>query len=442
LHCRRITLSFVGELARSPSPDVVSFCERCGGRLGANGRSQYAITCASCRCFVCSSCQATPSQCRWCLADATEASSAGRPTTSRRVAARGAAPGTRVVAVDATRTPSARAPTLSPAATETPTGGVLRPWWMPPPGASPRQLAGLVGAIAGLALLGLLAVAAVLTTRTYAPAAGVAAATGTPAPTATHAARLVTRAPSAASSPVSSAAPSSAKPSPSPSASPRSMTGPPASPAGAVANPPVAATARVTAAVARAWPNAVGATSIEVVVAVRNVGAGTIALEAAASTFRVRSGGSVVAAGRFDAAVPGSVSPHETGYLVATLSTPLVAPTAARRLSADARVAATPAVPDPGGLRVALRPPSYGPDTIRVPGTLSNGSTAAASNVMLGAVVLDDRGAPLAALYGLANAGPIAPNAGALFTLDYPPTGPLPRASVYEIDGFAWELTR
>jgi hypothetical protein len=189
----------------------------------------------------------------------------------------------------------------------------------------------------------------------------------------------------------------------------------------------------------RAWPTAVGGISLNVVVAVQNRGSGTVALNPAASTYTIRDrSGATVAVGRFAVALPATLAPGATAYLAATDTTPFAGSTAG--LAVEPQVSVAPGVPETVDLRVTTSPARASGGSVTVPATITNESGAIVANVTIGAVLLDARGRPLAALYGLADIGPLAPGASAKVTLDYPPAGPLDPENVARVVASAFEL--
>jgi hypothetical protein len=281
----------------------------------------------------------------------------------------------------------------------------------------------------GLTVLGLFALIAILAPRSYAPEAGVAGATGTPRASVRAAASPArpTQVAVGGAAASTGAQPSGAQPS-----------GAPASAQAPSAGPPAGSTA-LTSMTVRAWPTAVGGISLHVVVAVQNRGSGTVALNLATSAYTIRDrAGATVAVGRFAVALPPTLAPGATAYLAATDTTPFAGSTAG--LAVEPQVSVAPGTPETVALRVTTSPARASGGSVSVPATITNVSGATVANVMIGAVLLDARGRPLAALYGLADIGPLAPGASAKVTLDYPPAGPLDLENVARVAASAFEL--
>lgn len=370
--------SGMGGFIASPSPGFRAFCERCGGRLGTHGRANTPIPCFQCGCFVCSTCEAAPNLCRSCA-------------------------GERVVPVAPERV---RADRIRVA------------------------VAGV-----GLAVLGLFALIAIAAPRSYAPETGVAGATGTPPASERSAGAAASTTDVGVGAPPAS--PGAHAPAGTPSASEPASAVEGSFPAPAPPTP--AGSMALTSMTVRAWPTAVGGTSLHVIVAVRNGGSETVALDPAASTYTIRErAGATVAVGRFAAALPRTLVPGATAYLVATDTTPFAESTAG--LAVEPHVSVAPGTRELTDLRVTASPPRASGGSVTVPVTITNESAASAANVMIGAVLLDARDRALAALYGLADIGPLAPGTSAKVTLDYPPAGPLDPENVARVVASAFEL--
>jgi hypothetical protein len=222
-----------------------------------------------------------------------------------------------------------------------------------------------------------------------------------------------------------------------PAASSAASTGP-ATQTPATETPATVTGVSVVSTSTRSWSDASGGTSLQVLLAARNAGGGTVALDPDASTYTVTAAGVTVSTGRFRAALPAVLGPGETGFLVADVSTPLV--DAGTKLAASASVAASPAEAGPTTLAVEVADVRFLADGAVVETRLTNQANTAASNVVVGAVMLDRGSRPIAALYGFADVGSLQPGATATSTLRYPAIGRIDRSSVSRVVATAYEL--
>lgn len=189
----------------------------------------------------------------------------------------------------------------------------------------------------------------------------------------------------------------------------------------------------------RAWPGAVGGTNLQVLASARNTTAHAVALDPDSSTYRVSDAKTgTVSTGRFTAALPVVLGPGETGYLAANVSTPLIEPTA--HLVAEATIVGVPAELGPRALTLEVGRLHYSVDGVALEARVTNHSTATASNVVVGAVLLDGAGAPIAAVYGLAADGPLGAGRTDGLTIRSPASGPLDPGVVQRVVATAYEL--
>lgn len=177
---------------------------------------------------------------------------------------------------------------------------------------------------------------------------------------------------------------------------------------------------------------------MQVIVPVRNAGAGWIELPRSTSTYRVVDGaGREIASGLFTAALPEVIGPGEIGYLIETVSSAFVVGRGERAVQADIKAVATER--PIARLSVDALKASTAPDGgLRVTGRVRNVGSSATGWVMAGAIVLDRTGRPLGAAYDPGRIGTIQPGASATFDTSYPGAPPM-TANAAKLVGVVYE---
>jgi hypothetical protein len=191
--------------------------------------------------------------------------------------------------------------------------------------------------------------------------------------------------------------------------------------------------------VALSWSGPYGERRIQVIVPVHNDGAEWLALPQSTSTYRVEDAkGREVASGVFTAALPAAVAPHETGYLVDTVSAAFVAWRG--RAVVDATVKAVALRPPSSTLHVTDLAVSTAPDGgLRVSGQIHNDGTTASGWVVAGAVVLDGAARPLGAVYDPGRIGRMEAGSSQPFDTTYPGAPAPPASKATTLVGVAFE---
>src|SRR3954471_11364239 len=212
-----------------------------------------------------------------------------------------------------------------------------------------------------------------------------------------------------------------------------------ASPAPAGSTTPAAAAAdlRVGPGTVRTWTGPYRETRMQVIVPVANEGKDPVALPRSASTYRVVDGrGRELASGLFTIALPGTIAPKETAYLVETVSAVFVAGSGTPKVTAH--VAAIPVAAPTASLRVTDVAATTGPDGgMRVTGVVHNDGAAKTGWLVAGGVLVDPKGRAMGAAYDPGRVGPLDPGATAKFDTSYP--GAPPPTNGTKLVGVAFE---
>lgn len=187
------------------------------------------------------------------------------------------------------------------------------------------------------------------------------------------------------------------------------------------------------------WTGPYGELRLQIILAVRNVGADWLRLPRSMSTYRVvDESDRELAGGVFTAALPEFVGPGETAYLVDTLSTTFADPR--KVAAAEADVHAVIADPPSTLLSVAAVSVSTGPNGgLEASGQVRNDGALSARSVMAGVVALDQAGQPIGAVYDLTDVGQIEPGSSIPFDTEYPGAPPIGDSVVGSVLGFAFE---
>jgi hypothetical protein len=178
---------------------------------------------------------------------------------------------------------------------------------------------------------------------------------------------------------------------------------------------------------------------MQVIVPVRNVGAGWFQLPRSISTYRVRDdAGREIASGVFTAALPATIGPSQVGYLVDTVSAAFLAPSGTPSVTTEVDVVAV----DRPATELALA--DFAASTgvsggLRVTGLVRNDGSRPAEWVIAGAVLLAKDGAPLGAVYDPSDGGRLEPGAAMAFDTEYPGAPPPPDGAGTTLTGFAFE---
>ena len=243
-------------------------------------------------------------------------------------------------------------------------------------------------------------------------------------------------------SPAGSATPApSARPTvsntPAPSASPTVSNTPTPSVAHGVAQGEPALTLGRIAV--RMWDGSYGETRLQVIQPVRNDDDRWIHLPLSLSTYRIATpNDQEVASGIFTAALPATIAPGETGYLIDTVSVAFVEPSDSDSATSD--VQAVAADPLAGALSVGeLRAALGVGGGLRVTGRVQNEGNEATRWVMAGAVVLAPNGSPLGAVYDPSDVGRLGPGQTQTFDTEYPGAPPIGAGVAMELVGVAFE---
>ena len=192
-------------------------------------------------------------------------------------------------------------------------------------------------------------------------------------------------------------------------------------------------------AAVRTWQGPYGETRLQVIVPVRNDDARWLALPRSTSTYRiVDQEGRGVASGVFTAALPATVGPGETGYLVDTVSVTFVDPTDDQSVEADVRAMQTdaPVASISVSELSAATSPAGG---LRVTGQVRNDGTTATQWIMVGAVALAQDGTPLGAVYDPTDIGRLEPGEVLAFDTEYPGAPPPSAGVAADLIGMAFE---
>jgi hypothetical protein len=209
------------------------------------------------------------------------------------------------------------------------------------------------------------------------------------------------------------------------SPSPRSV-GPSVSPSEAPPPPAVAYTTAPPALVT--WKGAFGETRVQVIVPVRNDGEGWMSIPRSGSTYRLLDSDSEVASGIFTAALPSTIGPGQTGYLIDTLSATFVS--SSEPLSTTAEVKVVPSEAPTYTLSVSNLRASVGTEGgLRVEGRVQNDGRTATTWVIAGAVAVGSDGRPLGAVYEPSDIGRLEPGSSFHFTCEYPGAPPVTNAA-------------
>jgi hypothetical protein len=214
-----------------------------------------------------------------------------------------------------------------------------------------------------------------------------------------------------------------------------------AAPSNAAAPPsPVPAKSGVTVGKGNVmtWKGAFGEDRLQVIVPVRNGGAGWMSLPRSASRYRVVDArGRELASGMFTVALPGVVAPNETAYLVETVSAAFV--TGAGTPTVEANVEAVPIAQPTASLRVTdLRAAATPDGGLRVTGVVHNLGATATDWLVAGGVLVDADRRPLGAVYDPGRLEPLPAGASIRFDTTYP-GAPAPTDRRVTLIGFAFE---
>ena len=218
---------------------------------------------------------------------------------------------------------------------------------------------------------------------------------------------------------------------PSASARPTTPSALSSSPPGSTANVVVSGTALHT------WRGAYGEQRLQVIFEVTNTSSGWLRLPRSVSTYEVfgrekRS----VAGGVLAAALPEFLGPGETSYLVDTQSVLFGRPGDFVRAAGSIIADAVPAPAD--RLTVDSIELSSEPGGLRASGRVRNDGSTTPRSIIVGIVVRDTVGQPLAALYDLTDVTELAPGASAPFDTDYPGAPDVPRTGLGSVLGYAF----
>lgn len=189
----------------------------------------------------------------------------------------------------------------------------------------------------------------------------------------------------------------------------------------------------------RTWDGPHGETRLQVIQPVRNDDTRWIHLPLSLSTYRIATANDQeVASGIFTAALPATIAPGETGYLVDTVSVAFVEPTDTDSVESDVQAVATD--PPAGSLSVSELSAAVGVGGgLRVTGRVENEGTEATRWVMAGAVVLAPNGRPLGAVYDPSDVGRLGPGQTRGFDTEYPGAPPIAAGVAAELLGVAFE---
>jgi hypothetical protein len=189
------------------------------------------------------------------------------------------------------------------------------------------------------------------------------------------------------------------------------------------------------------WTGPFGESRVQVIVPVRNAGAGWVRLPRAASTYRLLDRTRhELDGGVFTATLPELLGPGETGYLIDTLSASFSDPNAigTTTVSLGSAAAEGPA----SSLAVLDIEMSTGPGGgLRVVGQVRNDGKEPVTTALVGVVVLDGDRRPAGAVYDLTDVTDLAPGAVAAFDTEYPGAPPLGDTGEYTAVGFAFPAT-
>ncbi|MFL5647127.1 MAG: hypothetical protein ACJ776_01910 [Chloroflexota bacterium] len=185
------------------------------------------------------------------------------------------------------------------------------------------------------------------------------------------------------------------------------------------------------------WTGPYRETRMQVIVPVTNGGKDWVALPRSASQYQVVDGrGRELASGLFTIALPGTIGPNETAYLVETVSAVFVAGSGTPRVKAE--VSAVPAAKPTASLSVTDVAAATGTDGgLRVTGVVHNDGPSKTGWLVAGGVLVDPKGQPVGAVYDPGRVGPVDPGATATFDTSYPGAPPPGKGST--LVGVAFE---
>lgn len=172
----------------------------------------------------------------------------------------------------------------------------------------------------------------------------------------------------------------------------------------------------------RTWRDSFGRSRLQIIVPVRNDDAGWVHIVGKSSTYRIMDAAGEAASGTF-VALPASIGPGETAYLVDTMSVPGIE--LKRNLSAEPDVVSLPTEPPPIRLSITgLRLVSGVGGDMRATGLVHNQGETATRRVIAAAIALAPDGRPLGAVYDTFDIGRLEPGEARSFVTDYHPGGP------------------
>jgi len=186
------------------------------------------------------------------------------------------------------------------------------------------------------------------------------------------------------------------------------------------------------------WKGQYGETRVQIILPVRNTGSGWLQLPRSSSAYLITdSEGLEVARGVFTAALPESIGPGDTGYLVDTLSVAFA--NADEYRSAKTAVRAIPVSKPDVVLSVGEVELSKGSDGgLRATGTVHNGGAATARSVVAGVIAVGENGVAVGALLDLTDVGDLEPGMTVEFDTEYPGAPPITGGQPGEVLGFAY----
>jgi hypothetical protein len=186
------------------------------------------------------------------------------------------------------------------------------------------------------------------------------------------------------------------------------------------------------------WTGLYEESRIQVIVPVHNGGTDWVVLPRSASRYRVMDGrGRELASGLFTVALPGSIGPNQTAYLVETVSAVFIGGSGTPTV--EAAVVAAPVARPPASLKVTDLRARIGPDGgLRLTGVVHNDGPTATGWLIAGGVLIDASGRPISAVYDPGRVGPLPAGASATFDTAYPGAPPPPDQD-FTLLGIAFE---
>lgn len=188
----------------------------------------------------------------------------------------------------------------------------------------------------------------------------------------------------------------------------------------------------------RVWRDPTGTVRAQIVIEVRNAGAGNVDLRSGTASYTLKgTDGNLLYEGLFPYSFPATLRPTETAYLVDTATLEFVEPSEVGPVEIALKPA--PAASESAQLRVEdvawRRAPTGG--GLEVTGRILNPG-GAVEDALVAVILLDAEGAILGAVYDNTDAAHIAAGGVAEFRTAYPGTPPLTPGDVASVRAVAF----